>query len=244
MPIPNPSCAVALPSLLKNATDVAGATGNATATEPNARKPASIQELRVQLRAQLARNQSTQPAKAKETELRTELRTIESEAAVALPGDSTAETGSGSATGSATAFSQNSQKIRTSESENTVVEPSCVFEKDRERNSQLSPEVFQFSPPGDRANDAEAVAERAAIMAVENGWNDARALQEARWAADRERCWRGFLLNAQRVLDAPAHRRGVLLAQYQQEAIGRYGEEAGMTMAGSLRAWVKARAVH
>ena len=105
-------------------------------------------------------------------------------------------------------------------------------------------EIFSFSPPGDPANDDEALQERVAIMMEGNGWDEATALQEARWQADRERCWRAFLRNAQRVLEAPAHGRAVLLAQYQIEAIGRFGESAGMNMACGLRAWVKERAVH
>ncbi len=73
------------------------------------------------------------------------------------------------------------------------------------------PELFTFAPPGDPANDTEALAERAAIMAVENGWNDAQALQEARWQADRERCWRVFLANAKRVLQSPRAEREQML---------------------------------
>ncbi len=105
-------------------------------------------------------------------------------------------------------------------------------------------EQFLFAPPGDPANDAEAVAERAAIMAVENGWDEARALQEARWQAGRERCWRAFLRNAKRVLDAPEAHRDALLTRYQQEAVLRYGEATGRDMAGSLRSWIEAGRVH
>jgi len=105
-------------------------------------------------------------------------------------------------------------------------------------------EVFCFSPAGDPTNDDEALQERAAIMMEGNGWDAATALQEAHWQADRERCWRAFLRNAQRVLEAPAHKRDVLLTLYQVEAARRYGQAAGANMAGSLSAWVKARAVH
>jgi hypothetical protein len=105
-------------------------------------------------------------------------------------------------------------------------------------------EMFCFSPPGDPANDNEALQERAAIMAESNGWDAATALQEARWQVDKERCWRGFLRNGQRVLEAPAHKRDALLTLYQVEAARRYGQAAGANMAGSLSAWVKARAVH
>jgi hypothetical protein len=105
-------------------------------------------------------------------------------------------------------------------------------------------EVFCFSPPVDPTNDDEALQERVAIMMEGNGWDAARALQEARWAADRERCWRAFLRNAQRVLEAPAHKRDVLLTLYQVEAARRYGQAAAVNMACGLRAWVKARGVH
>ena len=48
----------------------------------------------------------------------------------------------------------------------------------------------------------------------------ATARVEARWQADRERCWLMFLRNAQRILEAPGKSRVKLLAQYQTEAIG------------------------
>ena len=100
-----------------------------------------------------------------------------------------------------------------------------------------SVEVFCFTPPGDHGNDDEALQERVAIM-MESGMDEATALQEARWNADRERCWRGFLRNAQRVLDASLSQREDLLAQYRKEAIRRYGDVTGDDMADSLRAWV------
>jgi len=78
MPIPNPSCTVAFPRDLKNATDAERATGDATATKQNACKPASLQELRAQLRAQLVRNYSGNCETNKQAELRPELRTSES----------------------------------------------------------------------------------------------------------------------------------------------------------------------
>jgi hypothetical protein len=106
------------------------------------------------------------------------------------------------------------------------------------------PELFTFAPPGDPANDAEAVAERAAIMAEANGWDDARALQEARWQADRERCWRAFLRNAERILAAPEGYREALLARYRAEAERRYCEHTARDMALSLASWVRARAMH
>jgi len=102
-------------------------------------------------------------------------------------------------------------------------------------------EMFCFNPSGDHANDDEALQARVAIMMEGNGWDAATALQEARWAADRERCWRGFLLNAKRVLDAPVHERDVLLTRCQTEAARRYGQAAGANTACDLRVWVIAR---
>jgi len=105
-------------------------------------------------------------------------------------------------------------------------------------------EVFSFSPPGDPVNDDEALQERMAIMVEANGWDHARALQEARREADRERCWRAFLRNAARILAAPAQEREGMLGRYQAEAARRYGERTGTDMAKSLESWVRARGVH
>lgn len=55
-----PSCGVALPRERNRATDTQSATEGATSTATESRKPASLQELRAQLRTQLTRNQ--QPA--------------------------------------------------------------------------------------------------------------------------------------------------------------------------------------
>lgn len=52
----NPSCVVALPRKRNCATDAHGATEEATSTALESPKPASLKELRAQLRAQLARN--------------------------------------------------------------------------------------------------------------------------------------------------------------------------------------------
>ena|ERR1035437_9822241 len=46
--------------------------------------------------------------------------------------------------------------------------------------------LFDFAPPAD---DAEALEQRAAIIAEGCGIDQAMAFQEARWQADRERCW-------------------------------------------------------
>lgn len=70
MRIPSLSCAVALSRERNNATNANSATNGATASSPNASKPASLLELRAQLRAQLARNQSTECDSEKQTELR------------------------------------------------------------------------------------------------------------------------------------------------------------------------------
>ncbi len=99
-------------------------------------------------------------------------------------------------------------------------------------------ELFTFTPPGDQANDDEALQERVAIMMEGNGWDEAAALREARWGADRERCWHGFLRNAQRILDAPRAEREGLLGRYRREATERYGEAAGANMVLSLAAWI------
>ncbi len=106
------------------------------------------------------------------------------------------------------------------------------------------PELFTFTPPGDPANDDEALRERVAVMIEGNGWDEATALREARWCADRERYWRGFLCNAQRILDAPRAQRAALLARYQREATKRYGEQTGTDMAASLRNWIAVRGLH
>ncbi len=105
-------------------------------------------------------------------------------------------------------------------------------------------EVFNLIPAGDPANDDEALQERVAILMEGNGWNEATALREASRDADRERRWQPFLLNAKRVLDAPAAHQEALLARYRVEAVRRYGQAAGANMACGLRAWVTARAVH
>lgn len=128
--------------------------------------------------------------------------------------------------------------------QNSIVTTSSDFAARPSIAAQEDTDLFTFAPPGDPVNDAEALAERAAIMAVENGMDDATALQEARWQADRERCWRVFLCNAQRILEAPAHDQDGLFTTYQVEAARRYGEATGRDMAQSLRSWVRAKAVH
>ena len=59
MQLSNPSCAVALLRERNNATAAENATSDATARVQRTRKPASLHELRAQLRAQLTRNEST-----------------------------------------------------------------------------------------------------------------------------------------------------------------------------------------
>ena len=55
------------------------------------------------------------------------------------------------------------------------------------------------------------------------------ALMEARWQADRERCWQMFLRNAQRISEAPEGHQVKLLAQYQTEAKGAMASVQGLT---------------
>lgn len=59
MQLSSPSCAVALPRERNNATAAENATSDAAARLQRTRKPASLHELRTQLRAQLTRNEST-----------------------------------------------------------------------------------------------------------------------------------------------------------------------------------------
>lgn len=102
-------------------------------------------------------------------------------------------------------------------------------------------EYFDFAPPGDPANDDEALQERVAIMVEGNGWDEATALREARWQADKERCWRVYLRNAARVLAAPVGERVALLERYRAEAQRRYGADTARSMAEGLALWVSAR---
>ena len=69
MPIPDPSCIVALPRERNRATSAEGATSDATPETETARKPASILELRMQLRAQLTRNQQGMQGSGEKPEL-------------------------------------------------------------------------------------------------------------------------------------------------------------------------------
>ncbi len=79
MKLSNPSCAVAFTRERNNATDTDSATGKATETAKNTRKPASLQELRTQLRAQLARNPSGDSATEMQPELRPSGKDLKSE---------------------------------------------------------------------------------------------------------------------------------------------------------------------
>lgn len=105
----------------------------------------------------------------------------------------------------------------------------------RECNAQL----FDFAPPNDPENDAEALAERVAIMMEGNGWTESTARREAQWHADRERAWRVFIANAGRILAATEGRRAALLDRYHIEAAARYSEATAATMAGSMRGWIE-----
>ena len=64
MQISNSSCAVAVPRERNNATNLNNTTGDATESAAGTRKPASLQELRMKLRAQLECNYSA-PARNK-----------------------------------------------------------------------------------------------------------------------------------------------------------------------------------
>ncbi len=68
---PSSSCAVALPRDRNNATSLESATETATSKADNTRKPSSLRELRVQLRAQLTRNNGHSDQDKQPTELRT-----------------------------------------------------------------------------------------------------------------------------------------------------------------------------
>lgn len=70
MPDIKKSCAVAFTRERNNATHSESATIGATASAINASKPASLQELRAQLRAQLTRNYSGNRDDGKQAELR------------------------------------------------------------------------------------------------------------------------------------------------------------------------------
>ncbi len=76
MPHSEKSCAVAFPRVLKNATGDDPATDDATGKGEIARKPASIRELREQLRAQLLRNPSENEPQQISGQLRSELREV------------------------------------------------------------------------------------------------------------------------------------------------------------------------
>ncbi len=103
------------------------------------------------------------------------------------------------------------------------------------------PELFDFAPPADPENDAEALEERAGIVAEGCGMEPAQALQEARRQADRERAWRAFIGNAKRILDAPESARKALVNRYGAEAAERYGEPTAAAMAEAMRGWIAAR---
>lgn len=153
---------------------------------------------------------------------------------VALPRERNNATDAGHATGDATATAKSTLKAASLQELRTQLRAQLVRNQSAERETEKQTElrtsesatatvheVFCFSPPGDPANDAEALEERAAIIAEGCGIDQAAALQEARWQADRERCWLVFLRNAQRVLEAPAHEREGLLARYRIEAARR-----------------------
>jgi hypothetical protein len=103
------------------------------------------------------------------------------------------------------------------------------------------PPVFDFSLPADPESDREALEERAGIIAEGCGMDHAKALQEARWQVERERAWRVFLRDAQRILHAPGGARQELVVQYETEAASHYGTSVAASMAASMRAWLAGR---
>ena len=72
-----------------------------------------------------------------------------------------------------------------------------IIEVLREAANDLLPEtrhdILEFFQLGDPANDDAAMQERVAIM-IGGGMDATTALREARWGADRERCWRCWLI--------------------------------------------------
>ena len=106
---------------------------------------------------------------------------------------------------------------------------------------QTSGIVFEFTVSTDPDHDDEAFQERVAIMMEGNGWDEATAFREARLDMHRQRCWRVFKRNAQRILEVPQHQRAELLMVYQQEAARHYGVNDATIMAAELTLWVNAR---
>jgi len=100
------------------------------------------------------------------------------------------------------------------------------------------PELFAFAPGSDPLNDAEAIEERACIIAEGAGIPYPQALQEARWQAHREHAWRVFLANAKRILHAPKAERAGLLERYRKEAERRYGTDTAAFMLRSMQSWL------
>jgi len=107
---------------------------------------------------------------------------------------------------------------------------------------QRSAETFGFFAPADPESDREALEERAGILGEANGCEQATALAEARWQAEKEKTWRVFIGNARRILDAPEAARKGFLDRYHAEAARRYGELTARHMARTMQSWVAARA--
>jgi hypothetical protein len=90
----------------------------------------------------------------------------------------------------------------------------------------------------------EFAEERAGILEFDAGFDRAEA--ERRAAEETERFRRECfdrLRNARRIIDAPAARRDALLAQYEDEAIRRYGSEIGVLLGREMLAYVRYRLV-
>ena len=109
-----------------------------------------------------------------------------------------------------------------------------IRERKPEIMAALAKESFDFSAPA----DPEAIEERACIIAEACRMDYVRALQEARWQAEREASWCAFRRNADRILNAPEGQQGVLLQRYDSEAAARYGTSMAAAMAETMRKWI------
>jgi hypothetical protein len=94
---------------------------------------------------------------------------------------------------------------------------------------------FTFELP---LGDTEAIEERAAIISESSCMTSAEALQEARWQAEREQCWRRFLQHAQVILGAPKAAQAALLREYEAFAAAAFGRTTASGMAVTMRRWV------
>jgi hypothetical protein len=101
--------------------------------------------------------------------------------------------------------------------------------------------VFKFAGAPLPDDEHEALLERAAIIAEGCRMDYVQALQEARWQAERERAWRIFRLNAERILAIQEIHRGAWLDRYEYEARLRYGASVARDMTEMMRKWIAQR---